>query len=245
MTVLRKQPYIWVTWLSKVMAGEQACLWASWFKAHHQDYPKVPSNFDLASWNVEHTRLLIRTRTKWGARGADVRTEGQNAFRYRHPCGAVLAGKPDLLAIEDGEAVVLDCKTGRPRLSDRLQVQIYMAVLPFCFPELKKYPLCGAVVYPDDTVEVPARAVDARFHEHLDYFINLFASESPTAAAPNARECRFCDITESDCPERLPLPVLRRSGCRPCSGAGDAAQGCRGPSPQPCSSAVHVPGGAA
>jgi hypothetical protein len=36
-----------------------------------------------------------------------VRVEGQNSFRYRYPNGVVLAGKPDLLAQEDGEAVLL------------------------------------------------------------------------------------------------------------------------------------------
>jgi hypothetical protein len=208
MTVKRNQPYVWVTWLSKVMAGEQACLWASWFKVHHQDYPKAPGNFDLASWNVEHTRLLIQTRTEWSRWGTEVRVEEQNRFRYRHPSGAVLAGKPDILAIVGGEAVVLDCKTGRPRLSDRLQVQIYMALLPRYFPELRDYPLYGGVVYPDDTLDIPPRAIDARFREHLDYFIELIASETPLAVAPNARECRFCDITEHDCPERIALPLV-------------------------------------
>jgi hypothetical protein len=211
MTVKRNQPYIWVTWLSKIMAGEQACLWASWFKAHYQDYAKVPSNFDLARWNLEHTRLLIRTRGELSARGADVRVEGQNAFKYRHKSGVLLAGKPDILAIEDDDVVVIDCKTGRPRVSDQLQVQVYMAVLPACFPKLSGYPVRGSVVYEDHAVDIPPCAVDGRFSKHLDYFVNLLASEAPPPRAPNARECQFCDITEVDCLSRVALPQVRAS----------------------------------
>jgi hypothetical protein len=184
MTVRRNQPYVWATWLSKVMAGEQTCLWASWFKAHYQDYPKVQSGFDLARWNVEHTRLLTRTRGELGALGAVVRVEAQNAFRYRHSSGAVLAGKPDLIALEDGEAVVIDCKTGRPRVSDQLQVQIYMYFLPACFSELSDYAVRGRVVYADDALDIPPNAVDARFGQHLDYFLNLIASEPRSPRRP-------------------------------------------------------------
>jgi hypothetical protein len=212
MTTKRKQPYIWVTWLSKIMAGEQACLWASWFRAHHQNYEKVDSGFDLAAWNLDHTRLLVETRADLMAAGAEVRVEGQNRFHYRYPSGVVLAGKPDLLALEEGEAVVLDCKTGRPRVSDRLQVQIYMAVLPACFPELANYPVRGCVVYGDHEIDIPPGAVDARFRKNLDYFVRLIASESPPPKAPNYRECLFCDITENDCSSRVALPQVKPAG---------------------------------
>jgi hypothetical protein len=101
MTVKRRQPYIWVTWLSKVMAGEQACVWASWFKAHHQDYPKAPSGFELARWNVEHTRLLLRTRAKLSAGKAEVRIRATPHFLQgmrRSPCCSDRPPKSELAA---------------------------------------------------------------------------------------------------------------------------------------------------
>jgi hypothetical protein len=211
MTVKRRQPYVWVTWLSKVMAGEQACLWASWFKAHHQDYPKIEGNFDLARWNLEHTRLLVQTRSQLNGRWAEVRVESQNAFRYRHASGALLAGKPDIIAWENGQAVVMDCKTGRPKMSDLLQVQIYMQVVPQCVPELRDCTMHGRVVYAEHARDIPPEAVDARFGELVDYFLNLIASEFPPCKAPSTRECLFCDITESDCPSRLTLSQGRFS----------------------------------
>ncbi len=203
----RKSPYIWVTWLSKVMAGEQACLWASWFKTHHQNFQKADSDFDMARWNVEHTRLLVRVRTELAARRVEVRVESQNSFQYAHASGAVLAGKPDIVAIEGMDVVVIDCKTGRPKVSDQLQVQIYMFVLPVCFPKLAMYTVRGRVIYPGNKVEIAPAAVDGGFAAHLDYFIELIASEKPPFLAPSASECRFCDITALDCPSRVTVQL--------------------------------------
>jgi hypothetical protein len=205
----RKSPYIWVTWLSKVMAGEQACLWASWFKTHHQNFQKAESDFNLARWNLEHTRLLVRTRTDLTARRAEVRVESQNSFQYRHASGAVLAGKPDIVAIEGMELIVNDCKTGKPKMSDQLQVQIYMHVLPVCFPDLALYTIRGRVVYPNHSVEIAPCAVDAGFVDHLDYFIELVGGEDQPFKTPSASECRFCDITAADCPARASQAELQ------------------------------------
>jgi hypothetical protein len=204
----RKQPYIWVTWLSKIMAGEQACLWASWFKAHHQNYRKAEGDFDLARWNIEHTRLLVQTRMELARQGATVRVESQNAFQYPHADGVILAGKPDIVALDDITATVVDCKTGRPKVSDRIQVQIYMYVLPVCFPKLALYGMRGRVVYPDHHVDIPPAAADEEFGKHLNYFLDLIASEPAPMQAASPSECRFCDITVDDCAERV-----ERGGC--------------------------------
>jgi hypothetical protein len=160
----------------------------------------------MARWNVEHTRLLVRTRTELAARRAEVRVESQNSFQYNHVSGAMLAGKPDIVAIEGMDAVVIDCKTGRRKVSDQLQVQIYMYVLPVCFPELAMYTVRGRVVYPGNNIEIAPAAVDAGFAEHLNYFIELIGHENPAFKAPSAGECRFCDITAADCSSRVNAP---------------------------------------
>lgn len=198
----RRQPYIWVTWLSKIMAGEQSCIWASWFKAHHQDYNKLQGSFDLARWNIEHTRLLTEYRAELGRNGATVRVETQNSFQYGHASGAVIAGKPDIVALRDSIATVCDCKTGRPKTSDRVQVMMYMYLLPVCFPELAAYTVEGRIIYPGSKVDIPPSAVDDRFARNLDYFVSLTSAADAPCCAPSHAECRFCDITRIDCPNR-------------------------------------------
>ena len=57
-------PYIWVTWLSKLLSGESSCEWASWFKAQHDgdSWARMPSDFDLTKCLTDHTALLNEFR---------------------------------------------------------------------------------------------------------------------------------------------------------------------------------------
>ena len=43
-------PYLWVTWLPRLLSEESSCEWASWFKAQHEgwSWSRVPSDFDQA-----------------------------------------------------------------------------------------------------------------------------------------------------------------------------------------------------
>ena len=75
----RREVYIWVTYLTKLLSGESQCEFASWFKAHHT-YDKAPGSFDLAKWNVKHTKLLHERRDKLEAQGYKVRIEDHNKF---------------------------------------------------------------------------------------------------------------------------------------------------------------------
>lgn len=153
------------------------------------------------------------TRIELAGRYETIRVEAGNAFQYPYPSGAVIAGKPDILAIESAESLVCDCKTGKPKVSDQIQVQMYMHLLPLCFPEFRHAPLHGRVVYPDRRIEIPPAAVEGRFVEHLDFFIHLLADEATPPKAASVAECRFCTITDGDCPDRIQIG-------RPCKQAG-------------------------
>ena len=54
-------PYIWVTWLPKLLSGQTSCEWASWFKAQHysDSWTRMP---DLTRWLTAHTALLNESR---------------------------------------------------------------------------------------------------------------------------------------------------------------------------------------
>ena len=57
----RDAPYIYVTWLAKLMSGEHQCFWAAWFKAHYS-HNKLLSRGSLESWQANHNDLLQRRR---------------------------------------------------------------------------------------------------------------------------------------------------------------------------------------
>ena len=197
-------PYVWVTWLPRLLAGESSCEWASWFKAQHEgdSWARMPSDFDQAGWLMNHTALLNQQRQKWEQQGYNVLTEGQNSFNLRGS-SAVLPGNPDLVARRRDEITVIDAKTGRPSPAHATQVLIYMYAIPRALERYRGLTISGQVAYPDHVVDVPADAVDGRFVENLGSLMRRLASETPARRVPSSGECRFCEITPADCPERV------------------------------------------
>ena len=196
-------PYVWVTWLPRLLSGESSCEWASWFKTQHEgdSWARMPSDFDQAGWMMNHTSLLNQQRQRWEQQGYTVLTEEQNSFNLRGS-SAVLAGKPDLVARRRDEVIVIDAKTGRRSPAHTTQVVIYMYALPRALERYRGLSIAGQVAYPDRVVDVPADAVDGKFVENLGGLMRRLASEMPTRRVPSPGECRYCEITPADCPER-------------------------------------------
>ena len=198
----REHPYIWTTWLPRLLTGENSCEWAIWFKAHYQDWAKSPSEFNQAEWMLNHTALLNKRKANWKHGGFDVNIEGQNSFQLRGR-SATLAGKPDLITQRDGQAVIVDVKTGQDSPSHIVQVMIYLYAIPRALEQYQNLELRGQATYLDHTVRIPAEAVDDQFIQKLGALIRRLAADKPRARVPSPRECRFCDISALDCPERV------------------------------------------
>jgi len=210
---MRASPYIWATWLTKLLVGSDQCEWSSWFKAHHQAYDKAPSDFDLVKWQMQHTDLLNRTRDQLEESGHKVFTEKQNSFSLKGKTGITLGGKPDLIAIKDSEGLIVDAKTGQPKDSDAVQVMIYMWAIPLALPRFKNVPFEGLIVYETYQVKVPSRAIDRSFQKRLGDLIKRIGGDEPCRKIPSGMECQFCQIAASECPERiLEMPSGGNSG---------------------------------
>ena len=206
MATRRTDPYIWVTWLTKLLAGESTCEWSAWFRAHHKDYDKLPIDFDLARWTIEHNELVNARREQLLDEGYEVTVEDENAFKRIGQTGIVVSGKPDLLAIRDGAGIVEDCKTGRPRTSDQLQVLVYMLLLPIKNPRCEGISLSGRIVYKTSSVDIPATGLDEAFRSRFVNLVRKVGGESPLPKHPAWSECRWCDIGPADCLYRVTEP---------------------------------------
>ena len=198
----REQPYIWATWLSRLLAGESSCEWSSWFRAHYQDWERTPGDFDQSKWMMDHTALVNQARESREALRYEVYTEDQNAFRLRGAT-ATLAGKPDLIAVKGGDAVIIDAKTGRPGPHHSVQILTYMYAVPKAMPEYRDMEFRGHLIYPESHVQIPVSGLDQPFIDRLGSLIRRLADGPPARRVPSAQECRWCDITAADCPERV------------------------------------------
>ena len=206
----REHPYIWATWLSRLLAGEAHCQWVGWFRAHYQDWAKPPSDFDSAQWMLDHTFLLNRERERLEELGHTVYVENQNSFCLRGRY-ATLAEKPDLIAVKNADAVIIDAKTGRTNPHHAVQLMIYQYAVPLALAQYQGIEFSVQIAYPDSKVSIPASGTDLEFVRNLGALIRRLASDAPARRVPSFDECRFCDITSADCPERVeeqPQPEL-------------------------------------
>jgi len=200
--VERSNPFIWVSWLSKLMAGEKQCEWASWFRAHYI-WDKVPSGLDVAKWTADHAQLLRTRRAALQAEGFTVYTEDQNSFKLMGKTGIEVSGKPDIVAIRGKEAYVEDYKTGSPRHSDHFQVLVYMLSLPYVEGPWKGLKLNGRIVYGNTVVDIPSSKIDTDLKELFRKTVLAIGGLEPTPKIPSWGECRYCDISKADCPQRI------------------------------------------
>ena len=196
----RKAPYVWVTWLTKLLAGENKCEWALWFKSRHK-YDKLESGFDLDRWTREHDDLVEWRVKKLRESGQQVRVEDENAFRVEGKSGTTVAGKPDIAVVTDDSIVYEDCKTGKKRDSDHVQVLLYALLTK----KYLKVPMTGSLVYPKSVESVDMQRLPD-IGDKFKAVMERLNSETPPAQVPSQAECRYCDIPKAYCASRLQDP---------------------------------------
>ena len=208
MKTKRDKVFIWPSWISKLVAGEVQCEWSYWFKAHYKVDKSKSTNFDLATWCVNHTNLIKTRREELEALGYTVRVEDQNSFYYTPPGKTyTISGKADLVAIKPEEAIVEDAKTGKCKTSDFVQVLFYMFMLPVAHKDYKGKDFSGTIVYRKGVGNQPvpsAAKLDMKLKNNIWSTINLIAGdEEHCRRVPSYNECKRCDICRSDCPSRM------------------------------------------
>ncbi len=196
----RAEPYVWVSWITRLLAGETSCVWSAWLRAHYQT-ARAPNDFDMAQWQMDHTALLRKTVADYDKDGYVLFTEGQNVFSLKGKTGT-LSGKADIVAVKGGEFWVIDTKTGSPKLSDRVQVQIYMWALPKTIPAFKDVKFHGKVIYKSGYSIIPPEEVDTIFVKRLADLMKEVCGEAEPRKAPSYAECLHCPITAEDCVDR-------------------------------------------
>ena len=197
MANLRKSPYIWVKWLAKVMAGDITCQWQSWFQSQNQLTKKQSSDFDLVGWSIDHTKMLTELKEELIKEKYNPIIE--QFINYKMPNSDItIAGKPDCIIEKEDEIIIYDCKTGKERASDQVQVMVYMYLLSK--GEFHGKQSKGVVIYKDKKIEIPN--LPENFEDNFNFFVNILSSPKPPTKNHGA-DCKFCSITKNDCSERV------------------------------------------
>lgn len=200
-TPRKSKPYIWVTWLAKLLGGNQ-CVWAAWFKAHYRYQKFEEQAADLAKWNQDHTRMMLARRRALERDGWVVTVEDQNAFALEGRT-AIVAGKADLIAVKGDRVLVVDGKTGRERESDIWQVLLYLFALPKSRPDLPTTNIEGEVHYAHADITLTPEGLTEPRVAQIVALVKTVGSDTPPPKTPSREECRRCNIGFSDCPQRV------------------------------------------
>ena len=103
---------------------------------------------------------------------------------------------------------MIDCKTGQQRNSDVTQVKLYMLALPLANEQHRGRVFRGEVQYKDSTVPIPCEAIqDSELISSLNEAMKICTLEKDQnihhLACASYGECRFCDLTQADCKNRV------------------------------------------
>jgi CRISPR/Cas system-associated exonuclease Cas4 (RecB family) len=184
---------VWVSWLCPLLAGEAQCSYAAWMKSRYRDVKRSDPTFDLAAWNAAHTALLARRTQELLDTGWRVRIENENAFRLKG-ASAILAGKPDLLALREGVVRVIDGKTGQPKNRDWHQCLIYMWAVPKVWPEFTGWTIEGEVAYLTHAIPIAAQELSRERIDAIGAAMKAVAGSATPEPHPSAAECARCDL---------------------------------------------------
>ncbi len=147
--------------------------------------------------------MLHDTAAEFRSNGYRIYLENQNTIRVKGQGGAILGAKPGLVAIKEDTAIIVDCKTGKPRTSESLQVRLYMYLLGqwSTHPARRCRRILGEVRYrtsKGETLALPHAAADG-VADLLKGYMQVFLSPTPPEATPSFHECRFCELAGSVC----------------------------------------------
>lgn len=194
-------PEFWTTGLAKLLIGDQSCQFQAWIKGHYRIDKVKRDESNLTQWKMRHTEQLTAATARFRSEGWKCTVE-----RYFRVTGtsAILTGKTDLITQKDGKRpVIRDVKGGDPQDSDLLQVQIYQVAIPLAWsaPEMQ---FDGEVIYATHTVPSTSAAAQA-IKPKLFGLLRQLGTDVRPPASPSEQTCRFCDVSKSDCPDRIEI----------------------------------------
>ena len=189
----KASPYVWVTWMSKIIAGEAFCEWSLWFRARYS-YTKLNAGADLTRWTEEHDDL-VRARER-DLRLAHVTPRLEQGVTVQGRL-ATISGKPDIRYEFDGAVFFEDAKTGKHRDSDHVQVLLYIWLWKLQTGRVGR----GRVVYPAGVVDVDGSRLSEVERDAIR-LLRMAASAIAPTCHPSPNECRSCNIGKINCARR-------------------------------------------
>jgi hypothetical protein len=177
-----------VTDLSKLISGEETCLFKIWYKMRHREDTEEISK-KLVEWKVNHTKMMLDLSNKLEMKGGEIKKE---EYIKLDASNGTLVGRVDLLHIADDEVIIYDCKSGKQNISHHLQMMIYL----YMVDKLKLYKgkmLRGVIHYENKDIYYSLGDILDDLHSSIETYTNILLDDSAPSAFVGG-SCEWCEI---------------------------------------------------
>jgi len=175
-----------VSTLSKLIAGEETCLYMFWYGMRHKEEVEEISK-RLVEWKINHTDMVLDLSLK--LKGGEIKKE---EYVRLDVLTGTLVGKTDLVHITDDEVVIYDCKSGRPNSAHHVQMMAYLYMINK-LGVYKDKQLKGIIHYENDDVQYTLDNIPSDLPSQIERYTTILLDDSP-APKFSGESCKWCRV---------------------------------------------------
>jgi len=181
-----------ISQISKLISGDDPCLFKYWYAIRHKDIGKKEDlSPELVQWRIRHNQVvsnIIEDVQKLGGKAGEFKRE--KWVKLALSKDDMLVGKADIIHENNKSIHLYECKGGNPCSSDAIQLLIYLYVLTK-EESYKDKELKGILGYKDYQKQYSVSDIPEGIQELIDKYSKILISNSPPQKYEGS-SCRFC-----------------------------------------------------
>ena len=179
-----------ISQISKLISGDDPCLFKYWYAIRHKDEAKKEDlSADLVQWRIRHNQVVSNIIGDVQKVGGEFKREKWVVLKLSE--NDALVGKADIIHENDKSIHLYECKGGQPSSSDAIQLLIYLYVLTK-EESYKDKELKGILGYKDYQKEYSISDIPNKIQELIDEYSKILISDSEPQKYEGS-SCRFCN----------------------------------------------------
>lgn len=188
----------WVTWLAKPLSDPSQCLVPLYVQSR---FKVAKEDVYMGDWAAKHSEIMESIGARMSSKGRPFKFEQDVSIVSK--TGVVIVGSIDVWSPEHegAPAFIADAKTGKPKVSDRLQVNLYQLITKASPEFALSNTASGLIKYKTgQEVWIKPEEAGSELAQRLFQLLKVVASDSPPATVPSKANCKFCPIRHL-CPD--------------------------------------------
>jgi hypothetical protein len=180
-----------VTILSKMISGDEPCLFKHWYSVHNKETDKHDLDKKWISWRMKHNDFVTEVSVKLQEDGGKLKREEWIKIPLSNE--NVLLGKVDLLQDLGDEVKIYEIKSGAYSSHTHvMQILIYLDMLRK-LKEYKNKKIIGILKYDNAEQTYNLSDIPENFSELVSKNIKILLGKNKPAKIMGG-SCKFCEV---------------------------------------------------